>query len=55
MMRRRVFLDQDFITASRDFVCVRMNAWLDEVAADPEQHLPAEYVSFDFAPSRWTA
>ena len=32
-----------------------MNAWLDEVAADPEQHLPAEYVSFDFAPSRWTA
>lgn len=32
-----------------------MNAWLDEVEANPDQHLPAEYVSFDFTPSRWTA
>lgn len=32
-----------------------MNAWLDEVATDPQRHLPAEYVSFDFTPTRWTA
>jgi hypothetical protein len=30
-VRRRAFLDQDVIDASRRFVCVRLNAWLDEL------------------------
>lgn len=31
MMRRRVFLSDPFIQLAEHFVCVRMNAWLDEV------------------------
>jgi len=31
MVRRRAFLNNDFIAESKNFVCVRMNPWLDQV------------------------
>lgn len=31
-----------------------MNAWVDQVRANPSQHMPKQFNDFGFAPSRWT-
>ncbi len=38
-MRRRVFLSPEFSSLSEQFVCVRMNAWLDELNVKRTRHM----------------